>query len=178
MIKLQIHLFTVPIIALFQSSSRVLKDVSNSVQPAKSKRHRLFPSSSSQVLDVTTDNVRPPPIGNIENVHLTGRKNCQKTSSLTETRSVVEKVPNKRKVRSRPIQKTAVSTRRSENEFQQPHQPSRSQSSLEPGKRKVVGYIAMTQERVYNLPRHQYLPKYPKKNLFLAKISRKMSGRV
>ena len=149
----------------------MLKDVSNSVQPAKSKRHRLFPSSSSQVLDVTTDNIRPAPIGNIENVHLTGRKNCQKTSkssSLTETRSVVEKVPTKRKVRSRPTQKPAVSTRRSDNEFQQPQQPSRSQSSLESGQRKVVGYIAMTQARVYILPQNQYL----------SKISLKMSGRV
>ena len=116
-----------------------MKDVSNSVQPVKSKRHRLFPSTSSQRLDETTDNSRPAPIGNIENVHLTGKKNCEKTSttttSLTRTRnSVVEKVQTKRKVRSGPTQKTAAAS-----------SARRSQSSVEPGKRKVVGYIAMTQ---------------------------------
>ena len=140
MIKLEI---------LFQSSVKVLRDVSNSVQPVKSKRHRLL-STSSQRLDETTDNNRPAPIGIIENVHLTGKKNCKKTSttaSLTRWRnSVVEKVQTKRKVRSKPTQRTAaaMSSRRSDNE-PQPQHNSKSQSSVEPGKRKVVGYIAMTQ---------------------------------
>lgn len=138
---------------LFQSSVRALKDVSNSVQPSKSKRHRLFPSASSQVLDDTTDNSQPAPIGNIENVHLTARKNCGKTiatKSLTQTGSEVERVPTKRKTRSRATQKSAVSVRRSDQEFQQP-QSSKSQSSLEPRQRKVVGYIAMTQASLCTL---------------------------
>ena len=127
----------------------MLKDVSNSVQTVKSKRHRLFPSASSQLLDDTTDNRRPEPIGNIENVHLTGRKNCEKppstsTRSLARTRSVVEKVPTNRKVRAGPKKNksaAAISSRRSEKE---PQQTGKSQSSLEPGQRKVVGNIAMT----------------------------------
>ena len=58
---------------------------------------------------------------------------------------MVEKVPTNRKVRAGPKKNksaAAISSRRSEKEIQQ--QTGKSQSSLEPGQRKVVGNIAMT----------------------------------
>ena len=122
---------------MFQSSVRVLRDASNSVHPVKSKRHKLFPSTSSQVLDDTTDNSPPLNIGNIENVHLTERKNCKKTAAATRTRPLVEKVKTRPKVRSERTQKTGISSERSDNES--------GQSSTRSSQGKVVGYIAMTQ---------------------------------
>ena len=109
---------------MFQSSVRVLRDASNSVHPVKSKRHKLFPSTSSQVLDDTTDNNPPLTIGNIENVHLTERKNCKKTAAATMT----SKSSKNSSTRTRPQVRSE-----------------RTQSSTRSSQRKVLGYIAMTQ---------------------------------
>ena len=123
---------------MFQSSSTLgrptLRDVSNSVQPPQSKsRHKLYSSSASQLLEVSSNSSLN--VDNVENVHVTSKS----SSGLSSVTAGV-KNKSKRKVESR--KKTAVASRQKKS-------PSKLHSSRATvtGRRKakVCGFVAMTQ---------------------------------
>ena len=125
---------------MFQSSSTLgrptLRDVSNSVQPPQSKsRHKLYSSSASQLLEVSSNSSHQVNVDNVENVHVTSKS----SSGLSSVTAGV-KNKSKRKVESR--KKTTVASRQKKS-------PSKLHSSRATvtGRRKakVCGFVAMTQ---------------------------------
>ena len=132
--------------------------MSNSAKPPRT-RHKLFPQSSTQLLDETVDKTDATPMPRsieVENVHVTAKKKVAEKSTNPQTSqnpsktvkkgTKVQEDKNSNEITKKSKSKSLKNRRRTSVDFLKPQSFSQSQSSLNSskGRSKLCGFVALT----------------------------------